>query len=463
MLQQNMDVALKNKSTNIFSKPYQALSIGIVIIETVVAFEAMAVATIMPSVVRELGGIDYYGWAFSAFMLATLIGTVISGQYADLHGPAKPFITAGLLITIGLLMSGFAPSMAFVLIGRAFQGLGGGALLAILYIAISRGYPDNLRARLTAILASAWMIPALVGPALAGFISDTISWRFVFWGIVPLLLIAGSMMYPVLTKMQPYPDTKIDYKRIMLAARLAFGLAIVLVGLNLQSWWLTSLLTIIGGYLVVPALYRLVVSGMRKIHPILPSALIVRGLLYFAFFSSEAFLVLGLVSLRSLTTTEASISLTAGALSWITASWWQARLDTNANGIKRGSRATIGLTILTSGLILMTVTLLLPVLPVWLAVLGWGIAGFGIGFAFPSLTLILLGKTPEGKEGTVSGSIQLVETFFVAIGTGLGGAILAFGNALIWHNQLSLGLIFGLNITIGLLAVIIARRKLTSV
>jgi MFS family permease len=458
MIEQAMKIETKVVSESIFSKKFQALTFGIIILNSVLAFEAMAVITILPLTVRDLGGLDFYGWAFSAFMLANLISTVIGGQFSDRYGPATPFAVATLLVASGLLVSGLANSMAFIIGGRALQGLGAGVLIAIIYIVISRGYPDSMRAKLTAISAATWMIPALVGPALAGYIAETFSWRWVFLAFVPLLLIAGVLIYPVLTKMLPSADATINYGQIGLAIQLALGVALLLSGLSWLSPLPMVILVVVGACLVVPAFYRLIISSIRELNRKLPTALLVRGLLNFVFFSVEAFIVLALTTLKATSLTEAGLSLTAGALSWTAASWWQARLDTKFGSAGRKDRIVTGLAILVGGVVLLAGGIFVPSMPLIVAISGWGVAGFGIGLAFPALTLIILGDAPEGKEGMVSGTTQLVEVFFIAIGTGVGGAIVAFGNALGWASWLGLGLVFVLNILVGLAAVALAKR-----
>src|ERR1700681_2110235 len=116
----------------------RALTTGLVLATTFIAFEALAVITIMPQVARDLGGLDLYGWAFSAFMLGSLVGTVAAGREADRVGPARPYVAGLVLFGSGLAVAGLAPSMAVLVLGRFLQGLGAGAVPAIAYVAIRR-------------------------------------------------------------------------------------------------------------------------------------------------------------------------------------------------------------------------------------------------------------------------------------------------------------------------------------
>ena len=138
------------------------LTIGLLLTVSCVAFETLAVATVLPAVVADLGGIDLYGWTFSAFLLTQLVGIVISGLLADERGPIWPFALGIVLFSVGLLVGGLAPSMPALIAGRALQGLGGGAISSIAYVAIGRGYPEGAKPRMLALTSTAWVVPGLV-------------------------------------------------------------------------------------------------------------------------------------------------------------------------------------------------------------------------------------------------------------------------------------------------------------
>src|SRR5207237_8404553 len=124
----------------------------------------MAVGAVMPVAALDLGGLDGYGWAFSAFMLASLVGAISAGQSADRRGSGAPARLGFAAFTAGLIVAGMAPAWSILLLGRALQGFGAGSLIAVAYVAIARGYPEGLRPRLLALLSSAWIMPALIGP-----------------------------------------------------------------------------------------------------------------------------------------------------------------------------------------------------------------------------------------------------------------------------------------------------------
>ena len=123
----------------------------------------------MPIVDRDLGGnIDLYGWVFSGFFLGNLLGIVVAGLLIDRGGLVRPFVLGLRLFSIGLLVGGLAPSMPVLVVARFVQGLGAGAIPPVAYVSIGRALPEALRPRMFATLSTAWVLPGVIGPALAG-------------------------------------------------------------------------------------------------------------------------------------------------------------------------------------------------------------------------------------------------------------------------------------------------------
>ena len=113
---------------------------------TVIAFEGLAVPTVLPATLEEFGGLPLYGWAFAGFFLAQLVGITVAGREADRRGAIAPLLVGALLFAAGLLVSGLAVGMEWVVVGRVIQGLGAGAIFSIVYVIIGRGY-DRPRSR----------------------------------------------------------------------------------------------------------------------------------------------------------------------------------------------------------------------------------------------------------------------------------------------------------------------------
>ena len=208
---------------SVFDKDHWALTVGILLGVTLNAFEALAVVTIAPRIAASLNGMGLYGWVFSGFLLASLLGIVVGGQQADSRGPGKPLLVGLLIFGLGLLISGFAPTMPLFILGRVVQGLGGGALGTCLYTAVTLAYPDALRPRIIALMSTAWVLPALLGPGVAGFLADLFSWRFVFWGMVPLLALVVVLTTPAFGGLKRRRVVKAEDTSLLYAFSLVLG------------------------------------------------------------------------------------------------------------------------------------------------------------------------------------------------------------------------------------------------
>src|SRR5690242_19439581 len=169
----------------LWSPERRGLTLGLVLTITLVAAEALAVPTAMPIVARDLGGQELYGLVFTAFSVGALIGIVAVGALIDREGVVRPFIGGLALFGIGLQIGGVAPSMPVLIGARFIQGIGGGAIPPVAYVAIGRALPQSLRPRMFAYLSTAWILPGVFGPAVAGFVAQELHWRLVFLGLLP--------------------------------------------------------------------------------------------------------------------------------------------------------------------------------------------------------------------------------------------------------------------------------------
>jgi len=440
-------------TSGVFAPGRRALTVGIVFTITLVAFEGLAVATVLPVVRKDLGGLALYGWVFSAFFLTSLIGTVAAGRAADRGGPRRPFVAGLVLFALGLLVAGFAPSMGVLVAARAVQGLGAGAIPAVAYVAIGRAYPTELQPRMFAVMSSAWVIPGVVGPAISGIIADTFSWRWVFLGLLPLVALAAAMTTRALGALGP-PGGAEPADRRGDAVALAFGGACVLAGATSHSPVTTPPLVLLGGIIGARAFLRLMPRGTTRLAHGLPAAVALRGLATFAFFGTDAYVSLTLTSLHHASATAAGIALTAATLTWTIAAWVQAR-----HVFTFGPQAfvRVGLVIITAGIGVMIVVAQADV-PLVAAVVAWGIAGFGMGLSYAPLSLVVLAQAPAGGEGAATASLQLCDTLGVALGTGVAGAIVAAGPTFAWSRATALTIAFTLCAVIAVATAVAAAR-----
>ncbi len=412
----------EQRNPGIWSVSYRALTIGLILTVTGTAFEALAVATIMPATAKDLGGFAYYGWAFSAFMLTNLVGVAVAGAEADRQGPLRPFILGAVLFSMGLVVGGLAPVMPVVIVGRAVQGFGGGILGSIAYVAIGRGYPEQAKPQMLAVLSTAWVVPGLISPAIAGLVAQYIGWRWVFLGLVPLPLIAMALTLPTLRRLDCIATTARDWKRVWAALQLAGGVALLITGVGLHAPLLAVPLALLVAVLGWQALRRLVPAGTMRAAPGLPAIVATSCLLNLAFFGVDAFVPLALTSTLGQTLAFAGIALTTATVGWTTGAWTQAHFARDGD---RRRLVTLGLLLVALGTIGTAATLDPRVGP-WVALASWGIAGLGMEMSFSTISLAALEASPKGQMGDATASVQLANMLGTALSTGSGGVLIAY-------------------------------------
>jgi MFS family permease len=415
----------EGRAPGLWAPQRRALTTGLVLTITFVASEALAVVTVMPVVARDLGGLRLYGWVFSGFMLGSVVGIVAAGREADRRGPAVPFVAGVVLFGSGLAVAGLAPSMDVLVAGRVLQGLGAGAVPSVAYVPIGRSLPDTLRARMMAVLSTAWVAPGLIGPAISAEVARLFGWRWVFLGLLPVVAVAGSIAVPALIRLGPPPAAQAREHRLTDGLLTAAGATMLLAGLSLAAGSgaiLPGLALIAGGGVAgLPALRRLVPAGTLTGRPGLPATIASRGLLTFAFFGADAYVTLALTAVRHRSPVVAGIAVTGTTVAWTAGAWVQARLSGTWEG-RRLVRA--GLLIILAGIAGM-VLVLQPAVPVVVGLAAWTVAGLGMGLAYAPLSLMMLRNALPGQEGQASASLNLADVLGTAIGIGVGGAAVA--------------------------------------
>jgi MFS family permease len=450
----------------LWSAQRRALTAGLVLTITFIASEALAVVTIMPVVARDLGGLGLYGWVFSAFMLGNVIGIVAAGRQADRYGPARPFLGGLLLFCAGLAIGGLAPTMLVLVAGRALQGIGAGAVPAVAYVAIGRSLPEQLRARMMAVLSTAWVLPGLAGPAVSAAVAGFFGWRWVFLGLLPLVVVTGSLALPALFRLgrQPRADDEPaagagTEHRFTDGLTAAAGAGLILAGLTLAAGSglvLAGIGMLAAGIAALGlSLRRLLPAGTFAARRGLPAVILCRGLLTFTFFGADAYVTLTITTIRHHTPALAGVAVTGATLAWTAGAWLQSRLSG-----KWEPRRLVGwgLVIIVIGLAAMALVLF-PATPVYLGLAAWTVAGFGIGLAYAPTSLLMLREAPPGREGWASASLSLADVLGTALGIGAGGAAVAAATAHGWPLAAGVGAAFAIA-GMGAVALAAASRRL---
>ncbi|WP_431923822.1 MFS transporter [Nonomuraea jabiensis] len=411
-------------STRILGPEYRTATVGIVLTITLVAFEGMSVGVVMPAVAHELNALDLYGISFSAFLIASLFANVVAGLWSDRRGYQVPFLSGVVLFVAGMALAGAAHSAGLFLVARAVQGLGAGASIVALLVMIARVYPEALRPKVFAAVSAAWVVPAMVGPAVAGFVAVQWGWRYVFYGIIPLVVPALVMLVPALrmpsSSHEPSTGPRSRPVAMTLAATAtAGGAGALLQGVDLlhERPVTGALETVAGLAFLVYGLYRLLPPKALRFARGLPTTVLMRGLFSAAFFGVNSFIPLALQEVKSFDLKLAGIALTTGALGWSAGSFLQSRREGEAY-----RRIRLGAGCVTVA-ILICMLCVVPGVTGWVAVPAWIVAGFGMGFGMTTVSVTALRQSPVNEQGANSAALSVTDMLGSALAIGVGGAL----------------------------------------
>ncbi|WP_426310494.1 MFS transporter [Cellulosimicrobium sp. E-16] len=423
------------------------------------AFEALAVATAMPTVAVELDGLTLYTLAFAASLASSVVGMVASGRWSDRAGPTTPLWTGIGLFLAGLLVAGLAQDMLVLVAGRVLQGVGTGLYIVALYVLVARVFPTDRRPKVFAAFAAAWVIPSIVGPAIAGLVVEHVGWRWVFLAVPVLAVPALILMRPGMRAARgsapddvtspvsddvpspsedvpPYGTAHAESPLDRTARQASLAWAVVaalgigalnyagqLRGLGLAALLVASLAAVT---LAVP---RLLPRGTTRAARGLPSVIAIRGLVAAAFTGAEVLLPLLLSHERGLAPSLAGAVLTFGAVGWSTGSWLRGRATW---GLQHAGYVRLGGTLVALGIggaALLAWTAVPPVV----GMVAWTLAGLGMGMTHPTLSVLTLELSPVAEQGANSSALQVSDA--VAAATAL-----AVTGSLLWALHPTLGL-----------------------
>jgi MFS family permease len=410
----------RTDASSIWDAGHRRATIGLLTLVTLIAFEAMAVGTAMPSAVDELDGVAWYAWPFSAFLVSSVVGMVVGGEVGDRRSP-RPGVLAGVLVfAAGLLIAGISQHMAVLVLGRAVQGLGAGVVIVLLYVIAGQAYSSELRPRLFGAFAAGWVLPALIGPLAAGLVTTHVGWRGVFLGLLPLvgaglalLLSAGSDPAP--------PREEAAGRRSNAPWALLAGAGIAALQYATQRLDVVAVaLAVVGAVALAAGLRRLLPRGTARARPGIPAVVACRGLAAGAFFGMDALLPFVLTEQHGWSASTAGLPLTAGAVGWVVA----AQLQGRRADVPRQRVLRAGFVLLALGLAT-TATVAVPGFGGWPAYLSWFVAGVGMGLAMPSVGVLLLDLSPEAERGANSAALQISDVTGSALCIGLSGVLVA--------------------------------------
>jgi MFS family permease len=251
----------------------RAATVGLLLLVTLAAFESMGVTTALPTIVHDLHGEALYSWPFTMFLATQVVGNVLAGRVCDRRGPGPMLVVGPLLFAMGLLVAGTAGSMTQLLAGRALQGFGGGAEVVAVYVMIAAVYPERDRPVVIGAMSAAWGVPSLVGPTVAGLLTQYLNWHWVFLGLVPFELTAWGLVVAMVRRLPTREPQQVQPRRGLVAAAVAAA-----VGLSVLSWAgdqvnaVGIVVVVVGLALLTPAVLVLLPKGTLAVRRGLPSA-----------------------------------------------------------------------------------------------------------------------------------------------------------------------------------------------
>ena len=417
--------------TGVFHPAYALISVALVALITVIAFEGMAFSTAMPDAARELDAVRSYGLAFSVMLTAQLLGIVLAGVWCDRAGPLPSLYAGQLLFATGCLGCGMADAFRPFLAGRAVAGLGAGLIIVAGYVVIGRAYPESLRPKVFSLISAAWVLPSLLGPPLSAWVTTTWSWRWVFWLVVGPVALAGVLVFARRHQISAANDGIAGSGRDRREHARAAWLGLVIAasagalqwgthGLVLE-WSSRTVVALAGAAGVGVAAPLLMPRGTWRMRRGLPSVMLARFLLASSFFGTITYVPLMLVNERGLSLGAAGAILSVGSLGWSAGSWVQGR---DRWGGHRERLVTAGGILLTAGLLaIVTIT-----------ALGWnpyltGLAlvccGLGMGLGTASISVLALLLTSPADHGATSSSLQLADVLGSVLGIAGASAVFA--------------------------------------
>ena len=435
-----------------FTAQQRRLAAGLVLAVMLVAFEVTSVITALPTITDELGGDSLYGVTLAVYTLANLVALVAVGEFSDRRGPAVPFVLCIATLIIGLVVAATAPSMTWVVVGRALQGAGTGGFTPIAYSLVKRAFPGDRQPMVYAYLSAGWVLPSLFAPALAGWVTDTFGWEWVFLGLIPFAVAVGALAVGPMTKF-PAQLLERNATRVPAAIIAAAGIGLLVTGLRFASLFAAVAAVVVGAALAFPALRRLFPVGYLRAKHGFAAVVACRILATATFLGADSFIPLAADRIHGQRPLVQGFVIIGAALSWTAGSWVSARRPpaNPAAAIRNGFL-----------LLLLGLVLVAPVLwSGWSMIatfFGWAVGGLGMGLLFNPATVAAMSYAVDGREGEVSSQIALADAVGFSLMGGIGGATVAIADRTSLSLAGALGTNFALAAALALLGAFAARQ-----
>jgi predicted MFS family arabinose efflux permease len=398
------------------------------------AIDVFVISSVMPTVVRDIGGSGFFHWPTMLYMVTSIVGAASGGPLKAALGARKGYALGGLLFLAGSAGCGGSPTMLALLVARTLQGYGGGVLLAQSMGLIGELYPPDLRTRILALVSSVWGVAALVGPLIGGIAAEFGWWRGAFWATVPIIAAFTAGAWRTLPSAAAvvggpgFPIRRIALLAIgVLCAGATGNLENIAGTLRLPAGALLAakVVLLLAAVALVAQTFRLDRAGANRLFPPRPLSMGTRvGCAYWILFlfsmthtSIGLYLPLALQELHGVTPLAAAYAIASLAVAWTLASFATA-----------GWRGAAERTAIVGGpllamLSMVALTLGVATFPPLLSCALTGLVGFGIGASNLHLVALAMRIAEPGYEGLTASSIPTIRSLGISFGAAIAGLI----------------------------------------
>lgn len=411
-----------------------AVTIGVMTGMFLAALEATVIGTAMPTVIASLGGLNHYSWVFSAYLITSTITVPVWGKLSDIYGRRVLYQIGIAIFLLGSVLSGLSGSMTQLIVFRAIQGLGAGALVPLGMTIIGDIFTLKERAKMQAYFSGVWGFSSVIGPVVGGFITDKLSWHWVFFINLPVGLAAAFIMGVALKEPKHATRPAIDYAGagLLMASIALMMLALVEGGTTLDTFFATHNLIFIGGAIILLLLFA--AAERRAADPIIPfhlfknrtvSVAVGAGFLAgVAMFGAISFVPLFAQGALGSTATEAGSLLTPLMVSWVIMSVVGGRLLLT---LGYRSISLVGFVLLTAGFVFLA-QFDRETWRVWLYA-DLILIGSGLGLTMLTLLIAVQQAVDKSELGVATSLNQFSRSIGGAFGVAVMGAVLSAGLA----------------------------------
>ena len=407
-----------------------ATTLGIMGGTFLAAIEATVVATAMPTVVTQLGGLAHYSWVFSGYMLTSAVTMPLWGRLSDMYGRRRFYLLAVGFFLLGSALSGASQSMGQLIVFRAIQGVGAGGLLPLGMTMLGDLYTLRERARMQGLFSGVWGLASLLGPLTGGLVTEALSWRWVFYLNLPFGFVAAALVGLTLVEPTRGRTHRMDYRGALLMMGTIATLMLALGQTGAPDGVVPGL-AVAGLYGLAIALGVAFFRGERRSQePILPLDLLTNRLVSsintagfligLAMFGALSFVPLFVQTVRGGSAADAGRALTPLVCGWVSMSIVSGRLLPR---VGHRPLVTTGISLVVIGFGgLLTVD---SSSSRFALLASLGLMGMGMGTAMLSLLLVLQNSVPRERLGVATSVGQFARSIGGAVGVSVMGAIVA--------------------------------------